>query len=203
MHNEALGMIETFGYIGAVEALDVCLKSANVEFSGCELVGGGLVTIEITGDVAAVNAAIETARIAVQKVAKLISTFVIPRPVDEVFEVFCKNIKTEDSNENNPVNIIMTEQSDKQSKKNKLVPDDNTEKSEIIKAPQKKKEVNKQNGNESFFKMRQKLEKMKVVELRNLARQLNLSSITKKDIKFGKKKQLINAILDFYKRRLK
>ena len=203
MHNEALGMIETFGYVGAVEALDVCLKSADVKFSGCELVGGGFVTIEITGDVASVNAAIEAARIAVPKVAKLISIFVIPRPVDEVFEVFCKDMETEDSNENNPVNIIMTEQSDKQSEKKHLVRDDNTEKSEIIKVPQKKKEVNKQNDNESLFKMRQKLEKMRVVELRNLARQLNLSSITKKDIKFGKKKQLINAVLDFYKRRLK
>lgn len=182
---EALGMIETLGYIGAVEALDVSLKSANVEFAGCELIGGGLVTIKVTGDVGSVNASIEAAEAAVQKVGKLISSFVIPKPAEEVFEIFCGHREKA-----LPENVLKQETTSEnetgKSKEKIIAPTDD--------------EVKKQDKSEALFKMRQELERMKVVELRNLARQMNLNSLTKKDIKFAKKGQLINAILDQYTR---
>jgi len=87
MKNQALGMIETYGYVGAIEAADVCVKAANVELVGCEFVRGGLVTIHIRGDVAAVKASIDAAEAAVVKVGNLISTHVIPRPSNDVEKI--------------------------------------------------------------------------------------------------------------------
>ncbi|MGE5678333.1 MAG: BMC domain-containing protein, partial [Pseudomonadota bacterium] len=69
MKGQALGLIETYGYIGAVEAADVCLKSANVRLIGVHLVKGGLVTVTVTGDVGAVRASIDASRVAAEKIA--------------------------------------------------------------------------------------------------------------------------------------
>lgn len=84
MSKSALGLIETYGYTGAIEAADVCLKAANVSLLACKKVRGGLVTVEIGGDVGAVKAAIDAAEAAVPRVGKLISTHVIPRPAAEL-----------------------------------------------------------------------------------------------------------------------
>lgn len=76
----ALGMIETRGLVGAVEAADAMVKSANVELVGREQVGGGLVTVMVRGDVAAVKAATDAGAAAAARVGELISVHVIPRP---------------------------------------------------------------------------------------------------------------------------
>jgi len=80
MSSGALGLIETLGYVGAVEAADVCLKAANVKLIGIQRVSGGLVTVGITGDVGAVKASIDASKPAVEKVGRLVSAHVIPRP---------------------------------------------------------------------------------------------------------------------------
>lgn len=78
---EALGLIEAVGLAAAIEAADTCLKSANVKLIGYELTkGGGYVTIKISGDVGAVNAAVTAAAAAAMKVRGVYSTKVIPRP---------------------------------------------------------------------------------------------------------------------------
>lgn len=78
---EALGLIETVGMAAAVEAADTCVKSANVELIGYELTRGqGMVTVKIKGNVGAVKAAIEAAKISAAKVSKVISALIIPRP---------------------------------------------------------------------------------------------------------------------------
>lgn len=84
MGNKALGLIETLGCIGAIEAADVCLKAANVRLIGYETVKGGLVTVEIIGDVGAVKASIEAASSAVERVGRLVSAHVIPRPAEDI-----------------------------------------------------------------------------------------------------------------------
>ena len=81
---EALGMIETMGMVGAVEAADAMVKSARVTLVGKELVGGGYVTVMVRGDVGAVKAAIEAGSVAAQKVGQLVSVHVIPRPDEQV-----------------------------------------------------------------------------------------------------------------------
>ena len=81
---EALGMIETKGLVGAIEAADAMTKSANVTLMGYEKIGSGLVTVMVRGDVGAVKAAVDAGACAAEKVGELISVHVIPRPHAEV-----------------------------------------------------------------------------------------------------------------------
>ncbi len=78
--SEALGMIETKGFVGMVEASDAMVKAARVELVGYERIGGGFVTAIVRGDVAAVKAAVEAGSRAAEKVGELVSVHVIPRP---------------------------------------------------------------------------------------------------------------------------
>jgi ethanolamine utilization protein EutM len=87
MSLEALGMVETKGFIGAVEAADAMVKAANVELIGKEYIGAGYVTIFVRGDVGAVKAATDAGAAAARRVGELISVHVIPRPHSEVEEV--------------------------------------------------------------------------------------------------------------------
>ncbi len=94
--SDALGMIETRGFIGMVEASDAMVKSANVELIGYEKIGGGFVTSIVRGDVAAVKAATEAGSRAAERVGELISVHVIPRPhmnIDNILPLGRKIIK--------------------------------------------------------------------------------------------------------------
>lgn len=84
MGQEALGMIETKGLVGAIEAADAMVKAANVALVGRELVGAGIVTVMVRGDVGAVKAATEAGAEAAQRVGTLLSVHVIPRPNGDV-----------------------------------------------------------------------------------------------------------------------
>jgi ethanolamine utilization protein EutM len=77
---DALGMIETRGFVGMVEASDAMVKAAKVELVGFEKIGGGYVTSIVRGDVAAVKAATEAGQRAAERVGELVSVHVIPRP---------------------------------------------------------------------------------------------------------------------------
>lgn len=84
MNSDALGMIETRGYVSAVEAADAMVKAANVELIGTEKIGSGLVTVLVRGDVGAVKAATDAGVAAASNVGEVVSTHVIPRPHQEV-----------------------------------------------------------------------------------------------------------------------
>ena len=77
---DALGLIETKGFVGMVEAADAMVKAAKVEFVGYEKIGGGYVTAIVRGDVAAVKAATEAGARGAERVGELVSVHVIPRP---------------------------------------------------------------------------------------------------------------------------
>ena len=81
---EALGMIETKGFITLIEATDAMLKAANVEFMGWDKVGSGLVSAFVTGDVAAVKAATDAGAAAAGRVGEVVSIQVIPRPPEDL-----------------------------------------------------------------------------------------------------------------------
>ncbi|HBV85883.1 MAG TPA: ethanolamine utilization microcompartment protein EutM [Desulfosporosinus sp.] len=85
--NNALGMIETKGLIGAIEASDAMVKAANVTLIGKTLVGGGLVAVMVRGDVGAVKAATDAGAAAAERVGELVSVHVIPRPHTDVEKV--------------------------------------------------------------------------------------------------------------------
>jgi len=97
-NQEAIGLIETKGLVPLVEATDAALKAANVEFYGWQRVGSGYVTVVVTGDVAAVKAAVDAGSAAAQKVGELVSTDVIPRPHSELSTILPK-IKMANSKE--------------------------------------------------------------------------------------------------------
>ena len=84
MAQEALGLIETRGLVGAIEAADAMVKAAQVELLGKAQVGGGLVTVMVRGDVGAVKAATDAGAAAAEKVGELVSVHVIPRPHADV-----------------------------------------------------------------------------------------------------------------------
>ena len=84
MNTNSLGMIETKGLVGAIEAADAMVKSANVQLVGKEQIGGGLVTVMVRGDVGAVKAATDAGAAAAEKVGELVSVHVIARPHTEV-----------------------------------------------------------------------------------------------------------------------
>lgn len=81
---EALGMIETKGFISLVEATDAMLKAANVDFMGWDKVGSGLCSAFVTGDVAAVKAATDAGAAAAGRVGEVVSVQVIPRPHEDL-----------------------------------------------------------------------------------------------------------------------
>jgi len=84
MAQEALGLVETKGLIGSIEAADAMVKAANVILVGKEYIGAGFVTVMVRGDVGAVKAATDAGAAAARRVGELVSVHVIPRPHTEV-----------------------------------------------------------------------------------------------------------------------
>ena len=88
---EALGLIETKGYVGAVEAADAMAKAANVTLIGYQKVGAGLVTVMVRGDVGAVKAAVDAGAAAAKRVGEVVSVHVIPRPHSDTEKLLPKS----------------------------------------------------------------------------------------------------------------
>src|SRR5512136_2216456 len=86
--SEALGMIETKGYVGAVEASDAMVKAANVNLIKTIPIGGGLITVLARGDVGSVKAAVDAGARAAGKVSELISSHIIARPHEDLIKAF-------------------------------------------------------------------------------------------------------------------
>ena len=89
---EALGMIETKGLVGAIEAADAMTKSANVTLMGYEKISSGLVTVMVRGDVGAVKAAVDAGACAAEKVGEIVAQHVIPRPHTDVEKILPKGL---------------------------------------------------------------------------------------------------------------
>jgi len=90
--NLALGLIETKGLVGALEAADAMAKAASIKIIGKEKVTAGLMVIKIEGEVAAVKSAVDAGSVAAQRVGQLVSAHVIPRPAEQIDSVLIKNI---------------------------------------------------------------------------------------------------------------
>ena len=191
---KALGMIELYGYIAAVEALDSALKAANVSSLGATKVGGGLVTVMVEGDVGAVKASMDAAASAAQRVGEVIRVHVIPRPHESVGEMIkpplppapeeAKKPEPEPKSEPEPEPELEPE-----SEPEPEVPEtpaaevsDNAVIEEPVKAESYTEEM---------------LEKMSVSKLRTIARELQVDNMTREQIRFGKKTELIQNILEF------
>lgn len=173
MLKQALGFIETYGYIGAIEAADSCLKSANVELVNCHFVGKGLVTIIIQGDVSSVKASIDAGATAAERVGQVVSVNVIARPGEGLEKVVEEEV-IHDQEDLQEVGIA-TEAQDQ--------PHKATEQRFVY-----------HKGEKIPFENIEIFKTMKVVELRKIARQIKGISIKKDKIKFAKKEELLQAI---------
>lgn len=174
MQKGALGIVETYGELAAIEAADQALKAANVELLGCEKVRGGLVNITIVGEVGAVRASVDAAVAAVERLNIQVSSHVIPRPIEDLWKIL-PNKDTEKE----------------QKKENKKA-----EKQEV-RQEEKEAEDTKDKTNLTFLEEKE-LQEMRVVDLRKLAREVE-TSISRSEIKFANKKELVTALLDYYK----
>lgn len=88
--SEAIGMVETKGYTGSVEASDAMVKAANVSLVKTIPIGGGMITVLVRGDVGSVKAAVDAGGKAASKVGELISSHIIARPHEDLIKVFIK-----------------------------------------------------------------------------------------------------------------
>ncbi|MDM8126973.1 BMC domain-containing protein [Paraclostridium benzoelyticum] len=176
----ALGLVETIGYIAAIEALDVCLKSASVEVVGIQKVGQGIVTIEVSGDVGAVKSAVEAAKYAAEKVGVLRATHVIPRLHADVHDALFKKEDIKSVEEETVHEIEEKEVEDIQEE----IEIDSVD---IEKHNEKKDKLEKPN-----------LSNLSVKELKNLAKSLG-SKKTYKELNALKKEELISLVDKFYR----
>ena len=179
---KALGLIEVRGMVPAVEALDSALKAANVNRLDVVKVGGGLVSVLIEGDVGAVDAA----QAAAEKIGTVISTHVIPRPAEDVTQMITPNP--------DPQPIISEQLEDNHDETAEAEqPEDSSEVTEEVKeepAEQKK-------GKLAYIPDVEEMKAMTVDKLRALARKLEITNMTRKEIRFANKTELIAKICEF------
>ena len=179
---KALGMIELYGYLAAVEALDSALKAANVSSLGATKVGGGLVTVMVEGDVGAVKASMDAAASAAERVGEVISVHVIPRPHESVGEMLKPSPPP--APEKSPE--LKLEPEAEAVPEASETPIAEVSDNAVIEEPVKA---------ESYTE--EMLEKMSVSKLRTIARELQVNNMTREQIRFGKKTELIQNILEF------
>ena len=179
---QAFGMIEVYGYLTAVEALDSALKAANVSRLGVEKVRGGLVTVLVEGDVGAVKAAMDASAAAAERVGTVISVHVIPRPADDVTRMLKGGKEPEEPTPPEPEKPSEPEISSE--------PDTLSEpESEAVKAEEGEKAPQDVTVEE--------MQTMGVDALRRLARALEIKNMTRAEIRFAKKQELIQKITEF------
>ena len=165
---QALGMIETKGVLAAIEASDVMLKASNVSLIEKTKVGGGLIFILVTGDIAAVSAAVEAGVAAVNRISEhaLFSSHVIPRPHKELEDMIGESVPQIEEPETNPNDALeQTEEFD--------FPPIELEQSNVESesGPYDRETVNTKMERDGFHEMIKWLEDRKVTELRTLARE--------------------------------
>ena len=226
---KALGMIEVYGRVGAIEGLDSALKAANVSLVNMIRVGGGLTSVFVEGDVGAVKASIDAAAAAAERVGKLISAHVIPRPdaaVREMLDIalndeFNGNKSGSDGNAE-PKDQAETGQADASgadalSGKTEAIVDAEAEigESEVVVDAQTEigeseavvdaeaeieeeeagaAEVHTAANPEVHPADYEELEKMTVAQLRKLAREMQDYPLSKQEIKFAKKEDLLMTL---------
>ena len=192
MSTGALGMLETYGLIAAIEGLDASVKAANVTLCGFKYVTGGLVTFCVTGDVGATKAAIAAGEIAASKVGKVISSHVIPRPAESTTIIASPTEKP--AGRRRGTGIHKREFPAKAPVKSEPLEKAKKESVPEI-APEKVENVEPVVKAESKGYTEEQLRDVKTTELRKIARDIPNIGLSKIEIRDAKKEPLIEAIL--------
>lgn len=192
---KALGLIELIGYCPAVVALDTALKTADVSFQQISKIDKGIVSLTVTGDVAAVQAAMDAAAAAAGQVGEVRYVHVIPRPHDEVDAMLTpppQALQTPTQQPPSEYSDDETEAEEPQAESEEEAPAEEAEEqdSETMESQAEPKA-------QAETLTLEKLSDMTVNELRAIARDLNITNMTRKEIRFGKKEDLIASICKY------
>lgn len=185
----ALGLVEVIGYVAAIEACDVCLKSANVHLVGIDKVGSGIVTVSVTGDVGAVKSAVESAQVSVSRIGSLRSTHVIPRLHQDVVEALFKK-------EENKENFIEEDTTQIKINEDTLLKEDLEKEMKIEVLNNELENINEEINENNTNEDKDDLSKMSVKELKTLIKKLD-NSITHKNLNSLRKEDLIDMVEKF------
>lgn len=191
---KALGMIEVYGYLAAVEALDSALKAANVSLVNVEKVKGGLVAVLVEGDVGAVKAAMDASAAAAERLGTVVSVHVIPRPAEDVARMLGRQEGTpgpdKDPDPQPPKPPAPEPEPDPES--------GTPEEPESVEEPEAVEEpapISEPEPKE--LSLPQGMESMSVQDLRKLARELEITNMTRAEIRYAKKQELIQKITEY------
>lgn len=179
----ALGLIETRGLIGAIEAADAMVKAANVRLIGKERVDAALITVKIAGETAAVRSAVDAGAAAAERVGELISSHVIPRPADPIEELIFANASiTKEALEGDlsPATVAFQVQKEKREE----------EEDTIVSA-----EESPEPSSENEAQYLHQLQAMTVPQLRSFARKVEGLTIFGRQISRASKEQLISELM--------
>lgn len=185
----ALGMIETRGLVASIEAADAMVKAASVTLISKTHVGGGLVTVMVEGDVGAVKAATDAGAAAAERVGELISVHVIPRPAADVAHILDRRPEPKPEPEPEPPAPELEPEPE--------VPAVEPEPEEAAHTEEMKEEQPEEAPAEKVDLSEltpEALGKMTVAKLRIVARELGTTGMSRRDIRFAKKEDLIERI---------
>ena len=201
----AIGLIETIGYIAAIEASDACVKAANVSLVSIGKVGAGIVTLTISGDVGAVKSAVEAGEMAASRVGTLRSSHVIPRMHNEVVDTLFKKEEPKvceefsDLNDSSQVTLdINYNTSEENLNQNDEVISETVE-DNLTENVKEETDYSDSDNKESLEEVeiynidKDNLSKYNVKELKAIAKRLD-SSLTYKELNILKKEELINLV---------
>lgn len=176
----ALGLIETRGLVGAIEAADAMTKAAEVRLVGKERADAGLMTVKVIGDVAAVRAAVDAGAAAAQRVGELVSAHVIPRPADDIeMLIYTPQTKTPS----------------KETEKPKLEPESRETRTPGRASEPEQQELLPAEGGDDEQQYLEWLQGMTVHELRRYARTAEGLNIFGREISRANKEELIKALV--------
>jgi microcompartment protein CcmL/EutN len=205
MVDYALGLVETKGLVGAIEAADTMVKTANVVLIGKEITRGALVTIKIVGDTAAVCSAVEAGAAAAQRVGELISKHIIPRPGDGLEDlIFAESFRSQEEVERifsgEPQHEKSASPSEEEPIAAQTKQDEGVKEGAVQEIIQEEVYVMPEGLSLELQEYFKQLDEMTVHELRRFARNVKGLTIYGRQISRANKKELIEELLNAKKR---
>lgn len=199
---KALGMIEVYGYLTAVEALDSALKAANVTRLDVVKVRGGLVTVLVEGDVGAVKAAMDASAAAAERIGTVVSVHVIPRPASDVERMLKgpgggPKTEPEEPEEPEPKGPEPEERKAEEPEPEPEPEAPEPEEPAQAAMPEPAEPERKPEEGKAAAVTPEEMKAMSVDGLRRLARELEIPSMTRAEIRYAKKQELIQKITEF------
>ena len=190
---KALGMIETRGLVASIEAADAMVKAANVTLTCKEHVGGGLVTVMVRGDVGAVKAAVDAGAAAAERVGELVSVHVIPRPAGDLEPILGGSGPEEaEPSPRPPVQASAPAPAPAPEPEPEPV---TSEEAAVEETAEPEEETGTADPDHLYTE--EEMAGMTVAQLRTAARTIRIDNMTKKEIRFAKKDELVEAIRKF------